>query len=110
MLNYLIVNRPYAKIGIIITNGASVVLSNKDLTPYLNAEIAIAKKWGICYLNEGLGEDLPLFFRSAREDVSDIVKNNLFNTYCIHPTDDWHPCVEWHERESSVVENWLNKL
>ncbi len=108
VLNYLTTNHPNAKIGIIITNGAD--LTNLALSiPYMQATIEIAKKWGVSFLNEGLGEDLPLFYRSGRMDVSAEMRDLLYQRYRISGNDA-HPCVEWHRYESTVVENWLRGL
>ena len=102
VMDYLVTNHPNAKIGIIATNGS---FSN-----IVNAEIEIAKKYGVSYLNEGLGEDLPMFFRTSRTDIKDKIKNLFFNRYAINTENDWHPDVQWHEYESTIVESWLKKL
>ena len=102
VLEYMLNNYPNAKIGIIATNGATIDI--------VNATINIAKKWGIDYLNEGLGEDLMCWFRTSRTDVTDYVKNLLINRYSVDPVRDRHPNLEWHIRESAPVEHWLRRL
>lgn len=102
VMDYLISNHPNAKIGIIATNGS--------FSEIVNAEIEIAKKYGISYLNEGLGKNLPMFFRTSRTDVKDSIKNLFFERYAINTESDWHPDVAWHEYESTIVENWIKGL
>ncbi len=47
VMEYLITNYPNAKIGIIISNGC-------ESTAYPNAEIEIAKRWGVAYFDMNL--------------------------------------------------------
>lgn len=61
-------------------------------------------------INEVLDEYLPMFFRTSRTDVKDKIKNLFFNRYAINTENDWHPDVQWHEYESTIVESWLKKL
>lgn len=105
VMEYLITNHPTAKIGIIITNG----LNGDGGEEYAEAERAIAKKWGVPYLDEDKGEQVGLIFRSNRTDVNDIVKNLRFNEFKVSDTNG-HPNVKCHEYESTIVENWLRSL
>ena len=105
VLDYLIRNHPNAKIGIIITNGASLAI--------VNATIAIAKKWGVAYLNEALGEDVPLMLRSNRQDVTSSIKefrNSYWAVNSSTETPNSHPNELAHEYESTIVENWMRGL
>ena len=105
VLNYLIRNHPNAKIGIIITNGASLTIAN--------ATIKIAKKWGVAYLNEALGEDVPLMLRSNRTDVTQSIKNFRNSYWAVNSgtqTPNSHPNELAHEYESTIVEDFMRKL
>lgn len=53
---------------------------------------------------------MPMFFRTSRTDVKDKIKNLFFNRYAINTENDWHPDVQWHEYESTIVESWLKSL
>jgi hypothetical protein len=103
VLSYLRNRYPLAKIGIIISNGISIL-------DYVNAEIAIAKKWGCGYLNEATGDNIPVFFRTSRTDVDATYKQNLIEEFAINYPNDQHPDIRWHEYESTIVENWLRSL
>ena len=103
VLSYLREHYPLAKIGIIISNGISDI-------DYVNAEINIAKKWGCSYLNEALGEDIPVFMRTSRTDVDTSYRQTLIETFSVNYPSDTHPNVDWHQYESTIVENWMRSL
>ncbi len=102
VLSWILENRPYAKVGIIVTNGL-------EHTEYATATIAIAKKYGISYLNEWNDENLPVFFRSGRTDVASSVIESKNELYKVSDT-NWHPNPACHENESTIVEAWLKSL
>lgn len=102
VLAWLIENRPTAKIGIIVTNG----LSSND---YAVATIAIANKYGLPYLNEWSGEQVPVLIRSGRTDVLNSIKNIRYLTFRVTESNS-HPNVACHEYESTFVETWLKTL
>ena len=109
VLDYLIRNYPDARIGIIVSNGL-------DSIDYATATIAAAKKFGIPYLNEATGEDLPLLIRSLRTDVGSGVKNFRNAQFRVAPNAQYpnnsntHPNVKCHELESEIVEDFLRRL
>ena len=102
VLEYLITHHPTAKIGIIVTNGSELA--------YVDATIAAAEKWGIPYLNEATGKDVPTLMRTNKS-VPSIVKTTLLNTYAVNAAmNNTHPNAKAHEFESYIVETWLKSL
>ena len=105
VLDYLIQHHPQAKIGIIVTNGSNLTI--------VNATIAVAKKWGIAYLNEATDENCSFIFRSNRSDVASSVKtfrDNYWHVSNVSGSLNYHPNAKAHEYESTVVEAWLRTL
>ena len=106
VMNYLITNFPNAKIGIIISNGQTSM-------DFINAEIAIAKKFGVPYLNETTDEHVPLLIRTMRTDVSDAIKDQRNANWAVkydNPNRNMHPNASCHEYESTIVESFLRSL
>lgn len=101
VLEYLITNHPWAKIGIIVTNGCSV--------DYVNAIKESAKKWGIPYLDEANGEQVPLLNRTNKSYVCEKARNLRDAQMKVGETNG-HPNVKAHEYESTIVENFLKSL
>ena len=107
VLLWLIENRPSAKIGIVITNGS---MKNGLQTAYTEAEIAIAKKYGIPYLNLALSDQIPYFLRQwERTDVAEAVKTARDAHFEVG-SGNHHPSAEAHEFESTFIEEWLKTL
>lgn len=110
VLDYIIRNHPNAKIGIIVTNGTNINI--------VNATINIAKKWGIPYLDEATGEQVPLLIRTNKDNVDSSIKNFRNNQWFVNNQgvvdgvnlNNWHPNEKCHEYESTIVENWLRSL
>lgn len=106
VMNHLITNFPNAKIGIIISNGQTSM-------DFINAAIAIAKKFGVPYLNETTDEHVPLLIRTMRTDVSESIKqirNNNWFVSTIQGRENKHPNAASHVYESTIVENFLRSL
>lgn len=101
ILEYLITNHPWAKIGIIVTNGTS--------ENYANAIRESAKKWGIPYLDEANGENVPLLNRTNKSYVCKKAKDLRDAQMKVGETNG-HPNVKAHEYESTIVENFLRSL
>ena len=102
VLSWLITNRPFAKIGIIVSNG----ISN---SAYATATIAMANKYGIPYLNEYNGEQVPVVYKSGRTDVDASIlaaRDSAFEVSNTNP----HPNVDAHEYESIFIQEWLKTL
>ena len=112
VLNYFITNFPYAHIGIIVGPG----MQTSSGQQYANAEIAVAKKWGIPYLNiqfESGGENIPLMLRTSNPDVSAAAKalrNSQQYVNNQEGTTNMHPNEKAHEFGSTFIEAWLRTL
>lgn len=103
VLEYLIENHPFAKIGIIITNGSS--------KKYTDAERAISRKWGIPYLDmEADYQHVPLMQRvTERTEVCQKALELRKKSFAVSDTNT-HPNARAHEYESTFIENWLRTL
>ena len=102
VMEHLIVNYPYAKIGIIVTNGA-----NNEV---MEAEREIAKKWGVPFLDYA-DPQTPLMGRMSgmRNGVSSVAINARHNAFRTSETDS-HPNAKAHEYESTFIEAFLRRL
>ena len=106
VLEWILTNRPWAHVGIIITNGSSA--------DYRNAEREIAKKWGIPYLDM-MGDDQVPVMTLGRENSLGLCKKAYDlrrTTFAVGhaPTGDSHPCWQAHEYESTFIEAFLRRL
>lgn len=112
VLGYFAEHFPFAKIGILV--GPGMQTSNGQ--QYANAEIAVAKKWGIPYLNvqfESGGGKIPLMLRTSNPDVSAAAKDACDARQFVNPsteTPNYHPNEKAHEFESAYIEAWLRTL
>lgn len=112
VLEYFITNFPYAHIGIIVGPGMQTTQGRL----YAEAEIAVAKKWGIPYLNiqfESGGENIPLMLRTSNPDVSATAKalrNSQQYVNNVEGSVNMHPNEKAHEFESTFIEAWLRTL
>ena len=112
VLSWLLENRPFAHIGIIVGPG----LQTNSGKEYAEAEIAIAKKWGIPYLNvqfESGGENIPLMLRTSNPDVSETAKSLCNSKQYVNPsaeTPNHHPNEKAHEFESNFIEAFLRRI
>lgn len=102
VLNWLIINRPFAHIGIIVSNGLG-------LDEYRQAEIEIANKWGIPYIDLNGDERTPMMLRSTNPAICDAAKNARLNAQRISSTNQ-HPNSEAYEYESTFIEQFLRTL
>jgi hypothetical protein len=99
-------NRPFAHIGIIVTN----VTQRQD---YTEAQISIAKKWGYPYLNLNGDERTPAMIRCYNPNISAALKETIKNAQAILPVgtpSNTHPNASTHEYESVFIEEWLKSL
>ena len=103
VMNYLITNYPNAKIGIIVSNG----MTSND---FINAEIEIAKRYGVAFINETTDNNVPLLIRTMRTDVLQSIKTLRNNTWEVLPGTNSHPNAKCHEFESTIIENFLRSL
>lgn len=103
VMDYLITNFPTAKIGIIISNGLG---NNRD---YTDATIAVAKKWGVPYLDEVYDYKVPLLHRVNRPDVDASVVQAKLEAFRVSASNT-HPNVDAQYYEASFVEDFLKSL
>lgn len=104
VLSWIFENRPNARVGIIVSNGTN----SEDL---VNATIAIAKKWGVPYLNIDGDPMLPLVIRTTtRPNLSATRKQQLLETYAVNYPSNTHPNYIAHEKESYMIQQFLERL
>ena len=101
VLSDLITRCTKAHIGIIVSNNLA--------QSYVDAVIAIAKKWGVPYLDLNYDNNVPLMHYSLRPDASADVKA-LRNSQFAISAENHHPNLLAHEYESYFIEKWLLSL
>lgn len=102
VLEYLLTSFPYAKIGIIVPNGCTKT--------YTDAIRAVARKWGIPYLDIPADYAVPLMNRvSERDEVCDLARKLRFDRFSVSEKNR-HPNARAHEFESTFIEHWLRSL
>ena len=102
-MNRIINEHPYAKIGIIVSNSTG--------TQYTAAIRAIAKKWGVPFLD--LAGDVQVPLMRNCEDKDGIVVStirDLRNTAFSISNVNGHPNDAAHEYQSTFIEHWLLSL
>lgn len=102
VMSYLLKNHPNAKIGIIITNNCT----RDDI---ITAEINIARKYGIRFLNFANDDSLSYIYRQFRRVMPTEIRTIYDNRYRVSDTNT-HPNAAMHERESYIIEDWLRSL
>lgn len=104
VLEWIITNRPFAKIGIIVSNGCS-------LDKYRQATIALATKWGLPWIDENGESRCPAMIRSSNPDVGSVVKNlRLVQQAADLAQQNTHPNVAAQRYESTFLEAFLRSL
>ena len=102
VMEYLITNHPYAKIGIIITNSGKA--------EYREAEREIARKWGIPFLDMMGDEQVPpIFGRETSLGLSSRANTLRRNNFVVSSSNS-HPNQYAHEYESTFIEEFLRRL
>lgn len=105
MLEYIITNHPWAKVGIIITNAIATGYTN-----YIEALKNVAKKWGIPYLDLQSDYSVPLVLDVVgKTDVCATAKALRNNQFYVSESNH-HPNVRAHKAISTVIENWMRSL
>lgn len=102
VLEYLITNHPYAKIGIIVTNGCAF--------PHTEAIRRVARKWAIPYLDIAGDYQIPMMHRVEEKAEVCATAIALRMKQFIVCDSNKHPNVKAHEYESTFIENWLRSL
>lgn len=101
VLAWLRENRPFAHIGIIVSNGC-------DTADYRAAMIAMAKKYGIPYLDLNGDERTPAMIRAQNNDIPSTVKNIIRDVQAVNVAGgNTHPNNAAHIYESTFIENFL---
>lgn len=104
VMEYILTNHPYAKVGIIVTNGCG------DNSKYTEATRKIARKWGIPTLDEAADYNVPLLHRvGEKTEICEKAINLRMAAFRVSETDK-HPNDKAHEYESTFVENFLRSL
>lgn len=103
VLTWLITNRPNAHIGIIVTNGIAGADS------YRQAQIAIATKYGIPYIDLNGDARTPAMLRTSNPNIPSSVKNALIAKWRVS-ADNTHPNDAAHEFEATFIENFLRSI
>ena len=101
-LDYIIEHHPFLKIGIIIADA----WMTQELHDTL---IAIAKYWGIPYLDLKNGENVPLGISDRFYTTSSRARNLRTNAFRVSDSDS-HPNLEAHKYRSTIIENFLRSL
>ena len=99
VLEWLLVNRPALKIGLIVTTGST--------SAYRQAVRDIGKRWGIPVLDM-MGEETPTLFNKEGGvcDAAEEIYRNKFGV----SEDNGHPNILAHENMSTYVEAFLRRL
>ena len=102
VLEWLITNRPYTKLGIIVTNEADAA--------YRTAVRECALKWGVPYLDLMNDDRIPVMFeRDEALGMCDKAKQ-LRRKQFIVTEDNQHPNLAAHKLFSYVIEEFLRHL
>lgn len=99
VLEWLLVNRPALKIGLIVTTGASA--------EYRQAVRNIGKRWGIPILDM-MGEDTPTLF-GKEEGLCDTAAQIYRDKFLVSVANG-HPNIAAHENISTYIESFLRRL
>ena len=103
VLGWLRQNRPFAHVGVIVTNGT-------QLQDYTEAQINVAKKWGYPYINLNGDERTPAFIRCYNPNIPTSLKESLKVIQGVDAPSNTHPNWQTHELESTTIEAWLRTL
>lgn len=103
VLSWLIESRPNAHIGIIVTNG----IENNDV--YRQAQISIAQKYGIPYIDLNGDNRTPAMIRTSNPNIASSVKTLLFNKWRVSSSNP-HPNDAAHIYESTFIEDFLRSI
>ena len=103
VLTWLITNRPFAHIGMIISNGM-------QSEAWMNAQINIAKKYGIPYINMNGDSRTPVMIRSQNPDVAAAVKSAVTQKQAVNYPSNTHPNDDTHVFESTFIEDFLRSI
>jgi len=109
VLTWLLENRPFAHIGIIVSNGC-------DREAYRTAQLEIAKKYGVPYIDLNGDERTPAMIRTQNPDISSTVKQILRQKQAVDSDGsktgivNTHPNDSAHKYESYFIEDFLRSI
>lgn len=103
VLSWLLQNRPFAHIGMIVTNGLSI-------STWYEAQINIAKKYGIPYIDLNGDSRTPTMIRSMNPNVASAVKTLINQKQAVDYPENMHPNDDAHEFESTFIEAFLRSI
>ena len=103
VLKWLIVNRPFAHIGILVSNGC-------DRPAYRDAQIEIAAKYGIPYIDMNGDRFTPVMISSMNHGISEEVKQIVKFKQAVDYPSNTHPNDRAHEFESVFIESFLRSI
>lgn len=103
VLEWLIENRPNAHIGIIVTNGLSI-------EGYRDAQIAIARKYGIPFIDMNGDDRTPAMLRTVNSNISASIKQILKEKWSVDYPSNQHPNDDAQLFESHFIENFLRSI
>lgn len=103
VLSYITENHPFAKVGIIISNG---MFGNFT---YADAAVRAAVRWGIPYIDEVHDPKVPLLHRVKREGLTEEAYERRMKAFSVNEVNR-HPNPAAHEFESTFIEAWLRTL
>ncbi len=102
VLEWLLVNRPFVKLGII--------LMSSGRHEYREAVRVCAQKWGVPYLDIAKDCNAPIFrFREEELNLGERAKEIYLERYIVCP-ENRHPNEAAHERLSYYIEQFLRGL
>ena len=103
VMEYLLKHYPNAHIGIIVSNGC-------EISDYPEAEINIAKKWGVPYIDLNGDERTPMMNRSTNNNICFLARELRTKQFAVNYGLNSHPSIKAHEYESYFIESWLRSL
>lgn len=109
VLSWLIENRPFSHIGIIVSNGCGDV-------SYRNAMIAVARKYGVPFLDLNGDDRTPFMLRTSNPDIDADIKLIRMQKQSVDfdgtktGTINRHPNENAHLFESYSIENFLRTI
>lgn len=101
ILTWLITNRPYAKILIIIP-----ISNESESMEYVEACLEVAKKYGLPYVNPNGDERTQMTCRAVNNNVPTAIKQTRHNALTISSTNN-HPNWHAHEMMADSIEGVL---
>lgn len=104
VLTWLITNRPNAHIGMIVTNGIA------DADSYRQGQIAIAKKYGMPYIDMNGDDRTPAMLRTSNPNIPDTIKKALIEKWAVNSPSNEHPNDAAQLFESTFIENFLRSI